>query len=240
MVVAQEMGAHVKGRFVVLALLGTLLASHVPAQPPNPAARGLGDRHATFFMGRIKYSNNDGNDCRGVGENMAKLVSQVSTIQIQREVVVSFADPQLFATPFLFMNGHNDFQLTDADRESLKIYFEHGGFLFASGCCTNPGFPQAWRRELSNVLPGEKVRRLSYDHPIYRAFYKTERVRCLHEPRDIYLEGLFYRDRLVAVICEDGLCCAFSMQNQCNQGKGVSPEDGRKLALNIAVYALTH
>jgi hypothetical protein len=44
----------------------------------------------------------------------------------------------------------------------------------------------------------------------------------------------------VAVMCEDGLCCAFSANNTCNSGKGVSPEDGQKLALNIAVYALTH
>jgi hypothetical protein len=44
----------------------------------------------------------------------------------------------------------------------------------------------------------------------------------------------------VAVMCEDGLCCAFSANNTCNAGKGVSPEDGQKLTLNIAVYALTH
>jgi len=30
------------------------------------------------------------------------------------------------------------------------------------------------------------------------------------------------------------------MGNKCNDGKGVSPEDGQALALNIAVYALTH
>jgi hypothetical protein len=45
---------------------------------------------------------------------------------------------------------------------------------------------------------------------------------------------------LVAVLCEDGLCCAFSANNSCNEGKGVSPADGKRLALNIAVYALTH
>lgn len=198
------------------------------------------EREATFFMGRIRYSNNDGNDCSRVGENLVKLVAQVSTIQVQRERVVAFNDPQLFATPFLFINGHNDFKLSDAERLNLRNYFQKGGFLLASGCCTNPGFPQACRRELSQILPGERIRRLSYDHPIYRSFYKLSRIRCLHEPRDIYLEGLFDRGRLVAVMCEDGLCCAFSMDNRCNVDKGVSPDDGRKLALNIAVYSLTH
>jgi hypothetical protein len=30
------------------------------------------------------------------------------------------------------------------------------------------------------------------------------------------------------------------MDNRCNAGKGVGPEDGKKLALNIAIYAMTH
>jgi hypothetical protein len=124
--------------------------------------------------------------------------------------------------------------------ENLKKYLSHGGFMFASGCCTNPEFPRAWRRELSRIFPGEKVKPIPYDHLIYRSFHKIDRVRCLNEPRDIQLEGLFYQGNLVAVMCEDGLCCAFSADNSCNRGKGISPEDGQKLALNIAIYALTH
>ncbi len=73
-----------------------------------------------------------------------------------------------------------------------------------------------------------------------RSFYKIDRVRCSNENRDIKLEGLFYEGNLVAVMCEDGLCCAFSEANRCNGGKRIEPEDGRKLTLNIAVSALTH
>ena len=111
---------------------------------------------------------------------------------------------------------------------------------FASGCCTNPQFPQAWRREFGRIFPGEAIKEIDYNHLIYRSFYKVDRVRCLNENRDIKLEGLFYQGNLVAVMCEDGLCCAFSEENRCNRGKGIEPEDGRKLTLNIAVYALTH
>lgn len=232
-----------------------LLAQTGDAQPPAMKAtkpnepnanlttwNGLAPptRLATFFMGRVRYSQNDGNDCSGVGENLTKLLAQVSTIAVERERTVRLLDDDLFTTPFLFMNGHNDFRLSPEEQQNLRTYFEHGGFLFSSGCCTNPGFPAAWRRELSQLFPQATVRKLPYDHPIYRAFYKQQRIGCLHEARDIYLEGLVHEGRLVAVLCEDGLCCAFSMANRCNAGKGVSPEDGRKLALNIAVYALTH
>ena len=198
------------------------------------------DKQATLFMGRVKYSSSDGNDCSGVGQELMQLVSRASTIKIQEERKVRLTDPDLFETPFLFMNGHNDFVLAEPELASLRKYLSHGGFFFASGCCTSPGFPKAWRREFSRIFPGEQVKPIPYDHLIYRSFYKIDRIRCLHEQRDIQLEGIFYEGNLVAVMCEDGLCCAFSANNTCNAGKGVSPEDGQKLTLNIAVYALTH
>ncbi|MCX6925865.1 MAG: DUF4159 domain-containing protein, partial [Verrucomicrobia bacterium] len=215
---------------VLLSLAGGLAASGQTAD----------DKQATFFMGRVKYSANDGNDCTGVGEELMQLVSKASTIKVQEERRVRLTDPELFETPFLFMNGHNDFVLTEPELANLRKYLSHGGFYFASACCDRPGFPKAWRREFSRVFPNEKVKPIPYEHLIYRSFYKIDRIRCRHEPRDIQLEGIFYQGNLVAVMCDDGLCCAFSENNTCNPAKGISPEDGKKLALNIAVYALTH
>ena len=204
------------------------------------SAQIIEDKQATFFMGRVRYSSSDGNDCSGVGQELMQLVSRASTLKVQEERKVRLTDPELFETPFLFMNGHNDFVLTEPELANLRKYLGHGGFMFCSGCCTSPGFPKAWRREFSRIFPNEVVKPIPYDHLIYRSFYKIDRIRCLHQPRDIQLEGIFYEGNLVAVMCEDGLCCAFSANNTCNAGKGVSPEDGQKLALNIAVYALTH
>jgi len=198
------------------------------------------DKQATFFMGRLRYSSSDGNDCMGVGQELMQLVTRASTIKIQEERKVHLTDPELFETPFLFMNGHNDFVLTEPELASLRKYLSHGGFMFSSGCCTSPGFPKAWRREFSRIFPNEPVKPIPYDHLIYRSFYRLDRIRCLNEPRDIQLEGVFHDGNLVAVMCADGLCCAFSANNTCNVGKGVSPEDGQKLTLNIAVFALTH
>jgi hypothetical protein len=228
-----------KRRPLLIALLAAVLVSPLSGQNLSP---GLSPNttEATFFMGRIKYSNNQGNDCANVGYELTQLISKATTLKIQQERRMGLTDPELFETPFVFMNGHNDFVLSEKEVESLRKYLSHGGFFFASGCCTSPGFPKAWRREFARIFPGETIRPLPYDHLIYRCFYTLTRIRCLHEPRDIKLEGLFYQGNLVAVMCEDGLCCAFSMNNACNSGKGVSPDDGKKLALNIAIYALTH
>ena len=222
-----------KASFVFYLLVFAAAGSAARAQAPD-------DRLATFFVGRVCYGQNTGGDCGDVGQAIARLVAQVSTIPVRNEQKVVLKDPVIFETPFLFMNGHYDFVLADAELENLRTYLDHGGFLFGSGCCTNPAFPAAWRRELSRVFPNEKVQPIPYTHAIYRSFYRIERVRSLSRNVDIHLEGLYCKGRLVAVLCEDGLCCAFSMDNRCNVGRGVSPEDGKKLALNIAVYAMTH
>jgi len=221
-------------RIAAFSFVVATLALAMGPPPPSPP------REATFFVGRLKYGKNNGTDCFDVGKGLLKLVSGVLTVRVEEERRLLPTDAQLFETPFLFMNGHNDFVLTEADLENLRVYFSHGGFLLASECCSQPAFPAAWRREFGRLFPKEPIRPLPYSHPIYRSFYRLDRIPCLHEDRNVYLEGLFCQGNLVAVMCPDGLCCAFAMQNQCNVGKGVSPEDGKKIALNVAVYAFTH
>lgn len=197
-------------------------------------------RVPTFYVGRVMYGSNKGDSCGDVGEDLVRLISKVSSISVQKEKKVAFASEEIFATPFLFMNGHDDFVLSEKELKNLNLYFTRGGFLLASGCCTNPAFPIAWRREMSRVFPNNVVKKIDYNHMIYRSFYKLESVPSANGNRNIYLEGLFCDGRLVSVLCEDGLCCSYAMGNECNAGKGLAPDAGRKLAVNIAVYALTH
>jgi len=217
-------------------LLGLVLVILVPAL----GAEDLRDQLSTFFVGRLSFGENHGSDCGDIGQDLVKLVSRASTIQVREQRMLALSDDGLFETPFLFMNGHNDFELSSDELENLRTYFLHGGFVFASGCCDNPEFPAAWRREMSRVFAGEKVREIAYDHLIYRSFYKMERLHSANGDRDIHLEGLFLDGDLVAVLGEDGLCCGFAMDGTCNRGRGVGPEDAKKIALNIAVYSLTH
>src|SRR5436305_9071476 len=101
-----------------LAFAIALLALSAPAQPTD-------DKQASFVMGRVRYSANDGNDCGGVGQDLMKLVSRASTLKIQAERKVKLTDPDLYETPFLFMNGHNDFTFTEAELEHLRKYLSH-------------------------------------------------------------------------------------------------------------------
>jgi hypothetical protein len=204
------------------------------AFPTRILADTAPDKFTTFFVGRLKYANNDGDTCGNVARELGHLLSRASTITVQDEKKIRLADDDsLFETPFLFMDGHDELG-------NLRRYFSHGGFMLASGCCSTPGFPIAWRREMNRVFPGESVQKIPYTHLIYHSFYNIDHIRNLATHQDVLLDGLYHDGELVAVMCQDGLVCSFAMGNECNTGRGVDPEDARKVALNIAVYSLTH
>ena len=62
-------------------------------------------------------------------------------------------------------------------------------------------------QDLARIFPDTAPVRLEYSHPIYRSLHHIDRIPCLHEDRNVYVEGLTYRNHLVAVMCSDGLCC---------------------------------
>jgi hypothetical protein len=93
---------------------------------------------------------------------------------------------------------------------------------------------------MNRVFPGETIQKIPYDHLIYHSFYNIDHVQNLATHQDVLLDGLFHNGELVAVMCQDGLVCSFAMGNECNAGNGIDPDEARKLALNIAVYSLTH
>ena len=87
-------------------------------------AQAADDKHATFFMGRVRYSANDGNDCSGVGQDLMKLVSRASTLKIQEERKVRLTDPDLYETPFLFMRPdvRPDSVISSSEPDNPKIH----------------------------------------------------------------------------------------------------------------------
>src|SRR6266404_545773 len=129
-----EIGAPLHGR---IPCLRSRLTFHVSRWAMLAIALGLllpilsafaqttDDKNSTFFMGRIKYSSNDGDDCSHVGEELMSLVSRASTLKLQDERRIKFTDLELFETPFVFMNGHNSFVLSEAEVGNIRKYLSH-------------------------------------------------------------------------------------------------------------------
>ncbi|MFW6038867.1 MAG: DUF4159 domain-containing protein, partial [bacterium] len=69
--------------------------------------------------------------------------------------------------PLVFMTGHYDFELTDAQVTNLRQYFKRGGVLFASAAAGLSPFDTAFRREMKRVIDGQAFVKLPPTHSMF-------------------------------------------------------------------------
>jgi hypothetical protein len=76
--------------------------------------------------------------------------------------------------PFIFITGHEDFVLDEAEVENLQQYLMLGGALWVDSSL--PGrrsrFDVALRREMKKVLPDRDFETLPGNHPLYKSYYE--------------------------------------------------------------------
>lgn len=77
------------------------------------------------------------------------------------------SDASIFNAPLLYMTGHEEFHLNDAEVKNLREYLKNGGMLFAESCCGRRGFDQALRRELRRVLPDAQLAPVSAEETLF-------------------------------------------------------------------------
>jgi hypothetical protein len=70
---------------------------------------------------------------------------------------VRLTDPKLSDYPMLYMHGHEDFVLSNAEAQKLHEYLKNGGMLLAEACCGRTDFTNAFEREMQKVLPGQTL-----------------------------------------------------------------------------------
>jgi len=208
---------------------------------------------------RLKYTvdtsnpdqRNDWNakDFAHVLENVSALLRRTVSIQASPEPkVLTLEDPALASYPFLFMAGHFGVVLNQAETQWLRRHLTRGGFLLATACCGNPSFVRSFEREMKKVFPEAPLKTLPREHLVYRSLYEIDSVACLSgadstrpSRNQSLLQGIEYDGHLVVVFSPTALTCGWAQNGNCIPScERVAPEDARKLAANIVVFALTH
>ncbi|HYO47688.1 MAG TPA: DUF4159 domain-containing protein [Gemmatimonadota bacterium] len=227
------------GRLIAAALaIGALAA---PA-----GAQGLGGRASTppetpLTIARLRYAPGD---WYGNPTSLPNLLSfvrdELALPTAEREAVVAATDPELGRYPLLYLTGHGEIRLTEAEVASLRAYLSNGGFLHADD---NFGIDSTLRREIARVFPDEPLVELPADHPIYSAaFPMATGLPKVHEhaggPPHGY--GVYQDGRLVIF---------YSFNTDLGDGWEDADVHGdppavRRAALemgaNVFIYALTH
>lgn len=151
-----------------------------------------------FTLARLQYGG--GGDWYANPSSLPNLVEAIgkrTEIPICDTVAtVSIMDESLFRYPFIYMTGHGNVRLCNAERVRLRRYLENGGLLWADD---NYGMDKSLRRELAALFPENPLTELPDTHPIYRSKYRLPGLPKIHEHDGEPARGLgiFFDNRLV-------------------------------------------
>jgi len=214
-----------------LALVLPVLAQKFGQKPPNPNA---------ITLARLKYPGGGdwywGNSAL---PNLIKFIKENTHINISdEEAVVSIMDENLFSYPFLFMTGHGNIKLSDAEVERLRKYLTSGGFLLAND---SYGMDQAFRREMKKVFPEEELKELPFSHGIYHSYFDfpngLPKIHK-HEGKPAQGFGIFYKGRLVAFYAYESDIGDGWEDPQVHNDPPEKREQALKMGTNILVWAI--
>ncbi len=145
----------------------------------------------------------------------------------------------LYKYPFSIMTGEGGFTLTAQERNQLKYYVTHGGFLLASSGCSDPDWTRSFRSEMATIFPTNKLAVIPITHPMYRTVYTITDIKTTEQSRETSLEGLTYHNHLVVVFSPDGLNDTSHANNCCCCG-GDEIDQAELINVDILAYALLH
>ena len=204
------------------------------------SAHSAGDK---FVIAQVQYGG--GGDWYGdqtTIPNWLKILRARTDVEAAEErVIVKLTDRNLYQYPMLYIVGHGNIRLTKEEVDALRFYLTHGGFLFVND---DYGLDESFRREIRRVLPDQSLQPIPNSHLIYHCFYDFPNgLPKVHEHDGEPAQGfgLFHEGRMVVYYVYssdigDGL-----------EDPQVHPKDtpqvrelAAKMAVNVAVYVLTH
>lgn len=200
-----------------------------------------------FVFGQVIHGG-DWDPDPDAAANLMKHVAASTTIEVKyKKVAVDLAKMEAFKHAVLYMTGHHDFVLTDAEIATLRNFFKLGGVLIADACCGRKAFDAAFRREMDRVLPGAKLTPLPANHAIYNAGGKpidtveyTARLKAaLPDLKTPGIEGIVIGGATAVFYSKFDLGCGWE---KIDHPYRLGYEDAHALNLgaNMILYAMTH
>ena len=196
----------------------------------------------SFQIARLKFNGGgDWYNDPSAELNLLKFVRENTNIEVNPEYVfVDVSSNDIFSYPFLFITGHGNIVLSDAEAKRLKKYLELGGFIYIDD---DYSLDKAVRREMKKVFPEKQFVELPFNHGIYHSLYDFENgppKTHEHDKKPPQGFGIFIGERLAVYYTyesnpSDGWADARVHNNPENKR-----EEALKFGANIIVWALTN
>ena len=232
------------GGAVLLASVGAPpLAAHDRAAPATREARRetLPFALPRMTIARVQYEG--GGDWYANPSSLPNLLGAIAertTLPVEREEArVRLTDERLWDYPYLYVTGHGEIRLTDAEVARLREYLLRGGFLHVDD---NYGLDASVRRELARVFPDRPLADVPLSHPIYALVYPfPQGIPKIHEHDGKPARGL-------GIFLGDRLAVYYSHESDLGNGwedvgtyadPPALHEAALRMGVNLFVYAVT-
>ncbi len=216
------------------------VAAVLQMPPDEPPPRGA------LRIGQIQHDGQWRPRPYAVPALLKDLADRFGVAVYNRPVPVRLTDLNLGTFPVLYLTGHYTFSLSDAERAALKHFLQQGGFLWAHACCGREAFDKAVRELVTDMFPDARLEELPPDHDLYGGKVGTRIEQVGYSPavkaelpeldRPVLL-GLERGGHLVMVYSPYGLADGLDGLRTFG-ARTVAPDDARRLAINILLYAL--
>lgn len=178
--------------------------------------------------------------------NLLKHVARNTTLEVQfKKAEVDLRKAEAFRHSIIYITGHDDFTLAEAEVTNLRRYLVAGGVLMGSSCCGRAGFDKAFRREIKRVLPEYDLEELPASHPLLSMVYPVQKVTptplLARERPDLaapLIEGVSIEGRLRVIYSKYDLNNGWA-ESPNPYVRGYASADALRLGINAIVYAMT-
>lgn len=149
-------------------------------------------------------------------------------------------DPQ--ATPVLFLSGVRTLRLTEAQVDLLRNYVVRGGMIVLDSLAGSPYFLASARELAARLIPGEPLRPIPLDHPIFSMLADARTVEVPRRPETTtpVFEGVYVGSRIACLVSPIGLGCGWDDHDVPLLEKAVfyDVDSANRLGVNLVAYAI--
>ena len=232
-------------RLLYLAAAGLAAQLAIAAPPPkantrsaNQSAVTAGPPDLTILQcGNLIYADNQSSVCFA-DKFLGDLARDTSLKAARNFCPVKLGADAVFDFPFCVISGNETFTLTAKERENLKRYLAHGGFLLASPGCSDAKWDKAFRAEIKLCFPETPMKKIPMSHPIFSTVHRITQITEKHG-RAAALEGLEINGRLVLVYSTEGLNDVSNAKGCCCCG-GNEINDAARVNVNVFTYSVLY
>ncbi len=149
-------------------------------------------------------------------------------------------DPQ--TTPVLFLSGVRTMRPTDAQVKLLQEYLLRGGMVVFDSIAGSPYFLASARELAARLVPGEPLRPVPLDHPLFNMLADARTVAVPRRPEIVapQFEGIYVGSRVACLVSPIGLGCGWDDHEVplLDQAVYYDVDSACRLGVNLVAYAV--